>query len=85
VDAGGVLWQAFVPTVNDMSAWVRLEAPGRRAQMVYDAGGGFKAARLLSRKPRDPKRVKSPSYLSPKNYEKWLDAELAKPDEEPED
>jgi hypothetical protein len=79
VDAEGVLWQAFVPSGNDMSAWVRLESPGRRAKMVYDAGGGFKAARLLARKPRDPKSTGA------KNYGKWLDEARAKPETEEED
>ena len=47
----GAVWTAFTPTVNDLSSWVRLEAPGKRTCFVYDAGHGFRR-NLMKRKPK---------------------------------
>lgn len=38
-DEDGIVWAAYKPRGNAMSAWLRLETPGHRALFIYDPAG----------------------------------------------
>jgi hypothetical protein len=38
----GVTWTCYCSNHNELSAWVRLEAPGYRARFVYDPGNHWR-------------------------------------------
>lgn len=41
-DEDGRVWMYYASERNTLSAWVRLESPGRRAQITYDAGNHWR-------------------------------------------
>jgi len=49
-DRKGIVWRVYSPTVNQLSAWARLETDGRRGRFVYDPGYHWRST-LSKRRP----------------------------------